>query len=91
MNDKSSPVFIKKGEINDSLIVSRIIDLNPDLLVCYGSSLIKSELLEIFKGKFINVHLGLSPYAEEVEQIFGHLLIMNPRCWAQLLCILTQV
>ena len=62
LNDKSSPVFIKKGEINDSLIVSRIIDLNPDLLVCYGSSLIKSELLEIFKGKFINVHLGLSPY-----------------------------
>lgn len=60
--DSSNPVFIKKGEINNKPIVKKIIEMNPDLIVCYGSSLIKSELLERFKGKFINVHLGLSPY-----------------------------
>lgn len=60
--DSSNPVFIKKGEINNKPIVKKIIEMNPDLIVCYGSSLIKSELLEKFKGKFINVHLGLSPH-----------------------------
>ena len=53
---------ITKGSINDEKIVREIIDLNPDILVCYGSSLIKGPLLEKFAGRFLNVHLGLSPY-----------------------------
>lgn len=60
--DLSKSKFIKKGEINNIRIVAQILKLNPDLLICYGSSLIKSELLTHFKGKFLNVHLGLSPY-----------------------------
>lgn len=62
MSDKSNPVFIKKGGINDEKIVSEIIGQEPDLLVCYGSSLVKSNLLNVFEGRFLNVHLGLSPY-----------------------------
>ena len=61
-DDKSKPKFIAKGEINEPSIVNEIIKLKPDLLVCYGSSLIKSSLLQKFKRKFLNVHLGLSPY-----------------------------
>ena len=61
-NDLSRPTFIKKGSINDSSVVKKIFELKPDLIICYGSSLIKSRLLEDFKGSFINVHLGLSPY-----------------------------
>ena len=61
-NDLSNPILIKKGEINSHNIVSQIKNLNPDLLVCYGSSLIKSDLLNFFNDKFLNVHLGLSPY-----------------------------
>ena len=60
--DLSNPTFIPKGDINNNQIVSEIISKNCDLLVCYGSSIIKSRLLEVFKGKFLNVHLGLSPY-----------------------------
>lgn len=62
VDDKSKPQLIAKGEINCSHIVNNITNLNPDLLVCYGSSLIKSELLQKFNGRFLNVHLGLSPY-----------------------------
>jgi phosphoribosylglycinamide formyltransferase-1 len=62
MEDNSNPRKIIKGAINDTNIVEEIIALNPDLLICYGSSLIKSELLQKFEGKFLNVHLGLSPY-----------------------------
>ena len=60
--DKSNPKLIRKGEINDEAIVNEIVAMNPDLLVCYGSSLIKSDLLTKFQGRFLNVHLGLSPY-----------------------------
>ena len=62
VEDKSKPNFINKGDINKLNVVNEIIELKPDLLVCYGSSLIKSELLTRFQNKFLNVHLGLSPY-----------------------------
>ncbi len=62
ITDLSNPTIIPKGDINSDQIVEEIINLNPDLLICYGSSLIKSNLLEIFNKKFLNVHLGLSPY-----------------------------
>ena len=60
--DFSNPEFIKKGSINDNQVVEQIYNLNPDLIICYGSSIIKSSLLDDFKGRFLNVHLGLSPY-----------------------------
>ena len=62
LKDKSNPKLIPKGDINKNEIVSEIIKSKADLLICYGSSLIKSELLDFYKGRFLNVHLGLSPY-----------------------------
>lgn len=60
--DHSHPKIIERGTINSEQIVSEINHINADLLICYGSSIIKSSLLETFKGRFLNVHLGLSPY-----------------------------
>ena len=60
--DSSNPVSVERGAVNDDKVVQEIIKLSPDLIVCYGASLIKSELLIDFSGKFINLHLGLSPY-----------------------------
>jgi len=62
IEDTTEPVTIKKNDINNDKIVSEIESNNPDLLVCYGSSLIKSTLLTTYKDRFLNVHLGLSPY-----------------------------
>ncbi|WP_114966847.1 formyltransferase family protein [Alkalilacustris brevis] len=62
-NQDSAPIVrVPKGAINDVEIVEQIKALNCDLLVCYGSSLIRSDLLTHFQGRFLNVHLGLSPY-----------------------------
>lgn len=60
--DQSNPTILKKGEINEDQIVTEIIQSNPDLIVSYGCSIIKSDLLYHFKNRFINIHLGLSPY-----------------------------
>jgi len=62
IDDKSNPLYISKGTINSDEIVNEIKLMNPDLIVSYGCSIIKSSLLDDFNGKFINIHLGLSPY-----------------------------
>jgi len=61
-DDQSNPVYLSKGEINTTKYIQLIIDSKPDLLVAYGCSIIKEPLLSAFKGRFLNVHLGLSPY-----------------------------
>ena len=58
----SKPIQLPQGEINISPYTQKIINSNPDLLVAYGCSLIKEPLLSAFQGRFLNVHLGLSPY-----------------------------
>lgn len=60
--DCSRPVFIPKGDINSDAYAEEIIAAAPDLLIAYGCSIVKGPLLEAFAGRFINVHLGLSPY-----------------------------
>jgi len=62
LEDKSNPIQIKKGDVNSPANVKILLDLKPDILVCYGSSIINSDLLQFFEGRFLNVHLGLSPY-----------------------------
>ena len=54
--------FVKKGEINSDKIFKELIKLKPDLIVSFGCSLIKSNIIKKFKKKIINIHLGLSPY-----------------------------
>lgn len=60
--DHSNPVFLLYGEINNPEYVEKVISLKPDLIVAYGCSLIKEPLILAFEGRFLNVHLGLSPY-----------------------------
>ena len=45
IKDNSNPIFIAKGEINESILVDKICELNPDIIISYGCSIIKSNLL----------------------------------------------
>lgn len=60
--DRSNPVEVPRGRVNEPEVAEAIIALQPDLLVAYGCSLIREPLLSAFQGRFLNVHLGLSPY-----------------------------
>ncbi|MGF1528341.1 MAG: formyl transferase [Candidatus Competibacterales bacterium] len=60
--EHSNPVALAKGAINDALHVAAIEATAPDLVLAYGCSLIKSSLLQTFRGRLVNLHLGLSPY-----------------------------
>jgi phosphoribosylglycinamide formyltransferase-1 len=60
--DRSNAFAIPRGTVNNPDVFSEIVALRPDLLVAYGPSLVREPLLSQFAGRFINVHLGLSPY-----------------------------
>jgi phosphoribosylglycinamide formyltransferase-1 len=53
---------VPKGWFSTRECIMDIIKLQPDLIVVYGSSIIKGSLISMYSRKILNVHLGLSPY-----------------------------
>ena len=63
LKDVKNKIIINKGALNDDKkLIDKIIRLKPDIIFSYGCSLIKNQLIKKYKRKFINLHLGLSPY-----------------------------
>lgn len=60
--DKSKPLFLPKSEINSLKCFEQITNSEADLVVAFGCSIIKEPLLSAFPDRFLNAHLGLSPY-----------------------------
>jgi len=60
--DFSNSISCKNGFISSIDCLNEVKKLNPDLIVVYGSTIIKGDLLKLFRNKILNVHLGLSPY-----------------------------
>lgn len=51
------------GEVNSGYSYNVIKNFSPDAMFVFGSSIIKEPLLSLVPpGRFINLHLGLSPY-----------------------------
>ena len=60
---KGESIALTRGEFNhNSQVHNRIHEFSPDVIVSYGCSLIKEPLITDFAGRFLNIHLGLSPY-----------------------------
>ncbi len=62
VEDKSNPIVIERGTINDEKYPLQIAAMNIDLVIVYGASILKKSFLHFFPNKILNVHLGLSPY-----------------------------
>ena len=76
LKQKEKILNIQKGEINNLETTKLIKDFNPELIVTYGCSIIKPKLIDLFKNKIINVHLGISPYYRGAGTNF-HALVNN--------------
>lgn len=57
---KTLPILPK--EVNLNYVYKVIKKFNPDLMIVFGASIIKEPLLNLKPNRFINLHLGLSPY-----------------------------
>jgi len=60
--DQSNPTERDRRRIDHQEIFEEAAALDPDLLVAFGSPIINEPLLSAYEGRFLNVHLGLSPY-----------------------------
>ena len=52
----------------------------PDVVLLYGSSIIRPPLLSLYEGRMINLHLGLAPYYRGGGTNFWPLVNRQPEC-----------
>ncbi|HMB89590.1 MAG TPA: formyl transferase [Rhodothermales bacterium] len=68
------------GGANSPEIFEWVQTLAPDVIVLYGTSIIKPPLLDLYDGRMINLHLGLSPYYRGSGTNFWPLVNGEPEC-----------
>ena len=69
-------IIVEKGYVSTASFLKRLKKVQPELIVTYGCSIIRGPILDIFKDKIINIHLGISPYYKGSGTNF-HALVNN--------------
>ena len=77
---KENTLNINKNEINSEYILNWIKAKEVDLIVVFGTSIIRDPLLNAFKNKLINLHMGLSPYYKGSATNFWPLVNNELQC-----------
>ena len=60
--ENTKHIELKHGEINSKQIFEMLKEVNPNIIVLFGTSIIKAPIIDYFENRIINLHLGLSPY-----------------------------
>lgn len=53
---------LEPGTLNSPETIAWVEAAQPDVVVLYGTGMIRPQLIERYRGRFVNLHLGLSPY-----------------------------
>jgi hypothetical protein len=69
---------VPPGGCNDAGQLARMQALGPDVVLVFGTSLLKQPLIDAFAGRMINLHLGLSPYYRGAGTNFWPLVNREP-------------
>lgn len=77
---KSPIKTLARGGANKPEVVEEIIGLKADFILLFGSGIIKEPILEAYKDRVINMHLGLSPYYRGSGTNFWPLVDGKPEC-----------
>ena len=60
---KSPSRPILRGEVNDDDVLRTVRVFDPEVAFVFGSSILRQPLLSLIgEGRFVNLHLGISPY-----------------------------
>ena len=79
-DDSSHSKCIERKSINDKVHIEEILEAGADMLIAFGCSIIKGPLLDEYKNRFVNLHLGLSPYYRGSGTNFWALVNDEPEC-----------
>lgn len=63
---------------NDTVEVAEMVALEPDVVLVFGTGILRQKLLTPFVGRIINLHLGLSPYYRGAGTNFWPLVNREP-------------
>jgi methionyl-tRNA formyltransferase len=74
----SGPRLLRVTTINDPAVVALADELSPDLIAVFGTSLIRSDLLQRGRLGLINLHGGLSPHYRGADCTFWALFNGEP-------------
>jgi phosphoribosylglycinamide formyltransferase 1 len=66
------------GGCNDPDEIALMRELQPDVVLVFGTGLLTRPLLDAFPGRLINIHLGLSPYYRGAGTNFWPLVNREP-------------
>jgi folate-dependent phosphoribosylglycinamide formyltransferase PurN len=66
------------GGCNDAAEVAAMTALRPDVVLVFGTGILREALLSAFPGRLINIHLGLSPYYRGAGTNFWPLVNREP-------------
>jgi len=69
---------VSVGGINEPNEIQRMVALQPDVCVVFGTGLLKSKIIKAFEGHLLNIHLGLSPYYRGAGTNFWPLVNREP-------------
>jgi folate-dependent phosphoribosylglycinamide formyltransferase PurN len=53
---------VAPGGCNEAGEIAHMRRLDPDVVLVFGTGLLKEPLIDSFPGRILNIHLGLSPY-----------------------------
>lgn len=71
---------VKRGQSNSENVFEWVQAQKPKAILLYGSGIIKAPLLDYYKNRIINLHLGLSPYYRGSGTNFWPLVDEKPEC-----------
>jgi methionyl-tRNA formyltransferase len=71
---------IENKAVNTPEAFDWVQSLAPDVVILYGTSIIKPPMLDFYEGRMINIHLGLSPYYRGSGTNFWPLVNREPEC-----------
>jgi folate-dependent phosphoribosylglycinamide formyltransferase PurN len=69
---------VPAGACSDSAEVARMSAARPDVVLVFGTGILREPLLSAFEGRIINIHLGLSPYYRGAGTNFWPLVNREP-------------
>ena len=68
------------GEANLPAVYEFLQGLDPEVVLLFGTNIIRPPILTHFEGRLINMHLGLSPYYRGAATNFWPLVNNQPEC-----------
>lgn len=66
------------GDISSVSVIESLRDLDVDLVLVFGTSILRPSVINAFGSKLVNLHLGLSPYYRGVATNFWPLYDRKP-------------